>query len=920
MKEKLTARRNLIVLALYTAITLLVTYPLVTQFGDHVPGTETWAHDEYSFVWSQWWVKHTLLDQPGSLLATRMIFYPLGVSLATFTMLWLHALLGLPLQFAFGLIPATNAMLLFSFVVSAWGMYLFASYLLRVSISRESRVTRQSSSDSLPVTLSAFVAGLAFAFASNRFVYLALGHYNIAAVEWLPFYLLFLFKTLRHSRWKDAALAGLFAALAIYSEMTDAVLLVLLTAVLLLFEWRKVIRPAVFAHTAGVAVSAAVLSAPLLIPALSEIMTSGYKLPGWGHSENLLVDLFGFITPTSLHPLARNWTGELDLVRQGISRFSDVNTFFVGYVTLLLALVGAAVQFRRVRVWITSAVLFALFSLGPLLHINGVSQFDLDGLSVTFPMPFLALHYIPLIRENRVPNRYSLLVVLALAVLIAYGSFWVLDRLTRLRRPTAARASALAAAGVVSLLLLFEHLAVPIPLTDARVPPAYEQIGKEPGDFAILTLPLGWRNSFGQTGAEDTRIQYYQSAHGKFLLGGNTSRNAPFLFDYYRRLPILSSIIALETYNDVDAETTARDQQAAPELINFFDLRYLVVSPSVPGRPPYSDTRDRTLEYLKKVLPLGEKVYDRDGTIVYKVNQSPLVLPLKLDFGSDGAHLYQGDGWTDDGEIGGATGNWSTRQGARIFIPLRQLQDYTLTLRALPFEWAGHTQTLTLFVNGARTETISLKPGWNEYTLKLPRTALTSGVNKLEWEFGYLVRPSEAIPPNFAIGSTGVNSPIDIAVQSTPEFASIKIAGREVSLLKRGYNLAAIDPRTGALLAAKSFDTGGSGNVESRAMADFISKLPVGTIVAGAVQEDAAAALTVRGINALQSLGLKTDLRGKAGQTHAFIAVKGKEGALEVAGEGPSAVNVGHSTDDRLLGVAFDWLEVQASNGAMSNQ
>jgi hypothetical protein len=47
--------------------------------------------------------------------------------------------------------------------------------------------------------------------------------------------LLFLFKTLLEPGWKKAAMAGLFAALALYTETTDGVLLLLLTVAILLF-------------------------------------------------------------------------------------------------------------------------------------------------------------------------------------------------------------------------------------------------------------------------------------------------------------------------------------------------------------------------------------------------------------------------------------------------------------------------------------------------------------------------------------------------------------------------------------------------------------------------------------------------------------------------------------------------------------
>lgn len=49
-----------------------------------------------------------------------------------------------------------------------------------------------------------------------------------------------------------------------------------------------------------------------------------------------------------------------------------------------------------------------------------------------------------------------------------------------------------------------------------------------PGDWALLDIPVAWRNGSRVTGTLDTTImfeQWYQSAHQKRLLAGNTSRN-----------------------------------------------------------------------------------------------------------------------------------------------------------------------------------------------------------------------------------------------------------------------------------------------------------------------------------------------------------------------------------------------------------
>ncbi|MBI3912923.1 MAG: hypothetical protein HY327_01810 [Chloroflexi bacterium] len=747
--------RDLKILFAYFFLALVLTFPLALNFSDHIPGTTTWSMDEYGYVWNNWWFKHAVFDLGANPFQTNYLLYPVGASLVLYTFTLLHILLGLPIQFAFGLIPASNAELLFSFALNGYGAYLLARYLLRVGNARFAAP-------------AAFIAGALFAFSSNHFVYAALGHYNVVGTEWIPFFILFLIKTVREPARKNALLAGLFAAFAMYVETTSGVWMLLFALIYLLSHWRATFHRAALARLALAGATAAILFAPLLLPTLDEILNSGYVLPGWGHAEKLLVDLFGFFVPTSLHPLVGGWTQELDRVRQGISRFVDVNTVFIGYVTLALALIAVRRYGRTVKLWAVCAIAFGILSLGPLLHINGQSQFDLDGLVASVPLPFLLLHYIPFLKENRVPNRFSILMMLSLAMLVAYGAAWLIEKIAAGRgnaRGTNTRAQIVA--GVLLIGVLFEHASVPLPLTDARVPDVFAQIAREPGDFAILTLPFGLRNSFGGIGAEDTRTQYYQSVHQKFIFPANLQRNPPFVFDYFDRLSLFHSLAEIELYRDVSDEIRAQDQRDAPALMAFFDVRYLVINAAPPNRVPFSDTRAATIEYARAVLPLGEKIYDRDDVIAYRVNPAPLLAKLQIDFGATTAQLYQGEGWDRAETLDDVRANWVNRKTARVFFPLREISDYALTLRALPFNFAGAAQqTMEIVANGQALGKFDLKASWSDYSVTLPARVLHSGLNEINLSFARLNRPRDVSPAQRAIGRTGATTPVDLQVRA----------------------------------------------------------------------------------------------------------------------------------------------------------
>ncbi len=908
--------RDLTIISAYIALSLILTYPLALNFSTHVPGSEMWAFDEYSFVWSQWWVKHALFDLGTNPLVTRFVFYPLGLSLASFTMLWTNVIVGLPIYFAFGVVPATNATVLLSFVLGGSGAYWLAKYLLQVARFQGFSVTFNDKPTSKhwngeTLELAAFTAGIVFAFSSSRLVYAALGHYTVLATQWFPFYILFLIKTTRAPGWKNPLLAALFAGLALYSDAAHAPLLALFTLLYLAFERRAALKRAVIARLAILVAATMLFFAPLLVPLVNEILLSGYQLPGWGHAEKLLVDLMGLLTPTSLHPLNRNWTQELDLVRQGISRFVDVNTVFLGYATLALAIVGAWIFRKRLAVWIASAITFGIFSLGPLLHIGGQSVFDFDGLPVTVPMPYLLLHYIPFLKENRVPNRYSILVTLALAVLVAFAVAWA-SQWTRQKAKAKNQKWSLLLPFAFILLASFEHLSIPLPLTDARVPDVYRIIAQEPGEFAILSLPLGWRNSFTTLGAEDTRTQYYQSAHGKYLLSGNTSRNPPALFEYFDRISLLRSFAEIELYRDVPPETRARDQRDAPKIAAFYDIRYLVVNAAVPNRLPYSDTRPATLDYALQILPLGDKIYDREGIVAYRLKQASIPAVQRIEFGSTDALLYQIEGWGRVATIAQEPASWVEQKKARIMFPARVVSGHALTIRALPYVYAGApAQTIEIAVNGQTVGNLALQNAWADYSVALPARVLRAGLNEISLSFAYAARPRDVEPPVFEIARTGVTTPMDI-VASGGATGSIQVNGRQVSRQTKGYNVVVIDPRLGKVTAAQSFNTADSRD-DSRALTAYIEKIPNGHIVALASQEGAAVNLGDRAAQAFQSLGGSADPRQQLSFSYALIGVKGAQpgAAIESFKPGAAIAWVGRNPDERTLAAAVSMMIIE---------
>ena len=127
-------RRALIhalILWAYTLLALSLTWPLAKFFGTHVPGSYTWAFDEYTFVWNMWWFRHALFDLGQNPLISTHTFYPLGIDLVLYTYNLFNAILSLPLQPFFSLPAISNFTFLLATVLSGYGTFLLVEYLVR---------------------------------------------------------------------------------------------------------------------------------------------------------------------------------------------------------------------------------------------------------------------------------------------------------------------------------------------------------------------------------------------------------------------------------------------------------------------------------------------------------------------------------------------------------------------------------------------------------------------------------------------------------------------------------------------------------------------------------------------------------------------------------------------------------------------
>lgn len=477
------ARRHLVPLALFLALAIALTYPLVRHFGTHLPGD---GRDAWQNYWDYWWLR-TALAEGRNPYAAPLVYAPYGAPLYLHTLNPFNGLLSLPFQFAFGLTAAYNAVVLLSLTLNAYFASLLVGY---VSGSRR----------------AGLVGGVIYAFGSYHTTQL-LGHMNLLSSEWLPAYILCLLAASAATGRRRLALIGAGIGALLLLTLCDwqyVLFAGLFTALYAPYAalGRRSFSPLLVAGAIGA--GWLVLALPLLVPTVRELRDTAGALGTGVGPERLSADLLSFVVPSPLHP----WWGRAAERLGGLATAPVAErAIFLGFLPLGLAALGCRLGGRRAIFWALAALAFALLALGPTLQIAGRTT----GL----PLPYRLLQGIPGVNVSRGPARFALLVTLCLAVLAGLGLAGLAQKLPRSPRP---RLVALATPLLVALLLA-EHVAVPYPLTAVVPAPFYRQLAAAREAGAVLELPLVMTRA--------TSL-YGQTVHGRPIVGGYLSRQLPY--------------------------------------------------------------------------------------------------------------------------------------------------------------------------------------------------------------------------------------------------------------------------------------------------------------------------------------------------------------------------------------------------------
>jgi len=521
---------GLLVALFFTALTLPMYYPISVHPGSLLTG----RGDPCLFAWMLSWYFHKLATGLNGFFNAN-IFWPHLDGLAYTDYIIGSALLVAPVYLPTkNPVLAWNAIGISSFILSGLGMYLLA----------RGKVLSRS---------AALIAGIIFAYCPWRFA--QLGHPFIAG-QWMPISLLFLHRTLDNPRWRDALLFGLFFTLQALCSFNLAILLAAAAATVFISELvaRKFRAPAgVWVRLAVVGVISLAVIAPTIIPYYRVSKEQGLK-----RSERECIywsaDPLDYLAAPPCNRLYKN-THRIFRSRapfaEGVEKW-----LFPGVLAVVLALAGMIrlparsarddpsprrLQLRlRIKwehtqgIYLILAITAFILSLGPELH--------LFWKPTPIPLPYkLFYNLIPGFQGFRGPSRFAYLLMLAVAILAAYGYRNIEGRVK----------SSLGRYALLALLaggIIAEYFSSPVPHLSMpvgeKIPQVYKWLARKPADTVITELPQypGWSDA--PKGLSDplgfTYMYYSTFHHLQPMTNGQSSFDPPgqrFIWDIMMTFP-----------------------------------------------------------------------------------------------------------------------------------------------------------------------------------------------------------------------------------------------------------------------------------------------------------------------------------------------------------------------------------------------
>jgi hypothetical protein len=452
--------RRLLVTVIFIAAILVMIRPDLSSLTTHIPAN---TGDPAFYIWVLLWGNHALVTDPTHFFDAN-IFWPHLTTLA-------YADTVIPLVPVFGILHAATGSWALSLDILALSLVLL-NLLATYSLAR--RISGR--------TDAAVLGALAFGF--SAYVFSHWSHLQLETLGLIPLAFLLLFKLLDKPSAGLAVLVGVVSAAVALAAVYDGASYGVAAAVVVL-GYLVVRRPRDpwLVCCLGIA---AVVAALLMLP----VVTAYLHLQGQPGFRRTLDPASGLRLGNLAAPAIDNFVW--GPVGPSATAVGFENRFFPGVVAVALASIGgiALVWQGRRATTLTAAARRSRLELSLLVLVGAAALILAFGPSVGgLPGPFRFFHdHVPGFAGIRIEARFTVIAMLAVAILASYGYAWLA---TRLRGQWVAIAVAVGLGGIMLVELATPLSWAKLPDDGATLAVYRDLAHRPPGPVVELPETLG---------------------------------------------------------------------------------------------------------------------------------------------------------------------------------------------------------------------------------------------------------------------------------------------------------------------------------------------------------------------------------------------------------------------------------------------
>lgn len=488
----------------------------------------------------------------------------------------------------------------------------------------------------------------------------------------------------------------------------------------------------------------------VLIPWIPQVFQLMYfdgfeKQVGFAGSPILSADVISFLTPSEYNPIYKGIFSSLPTSINIVAKyqrffFSSWERFAYPGVIILSVYVLIiffkkklrAVFLKKIQPHFLISLVFALLSMGPFFKIFNRWALPLgDGISFVLPLPFIILHYFPILNSLRAPMRFNPGFVFLATIVSAFVINYFLNKINSKNKKYFFYT-------IIFIIFIFDQgYNIPSKISDVVPNLLYKEIRKEKDNSTVLEIPFTVRDGFKYLGfVHSIGLMNGPLIYERPVIGGYLARLNTGIFSYYENLPFLGYILKITDKGNYNPTTEKpkpltifsypANIESAKKEVDFLNIKYIILK----NNEKYSEN---IKDLIKKIDFVNKST--GDGYDLYTNKKTNNESFESVNFGSIDDSLYIAGGFSsrEDGY------RWAQGGLAKVFVKTNNTNNRKLIFEALSFY---KPQKIRVYINKRYVGEKEISIERNKYIIDI-NGKLDQGINTIYFKFTKSYTPSK---------------------------------------------------------------------------------------------------------------------------------------------------------------------------------